>query len=88
MGISKSNTIAEPGLRDTQIQGNDPFLQDATAAVIHVESLGGTLHAFINKKLAGSAARSSDKCALTLETPATLIPGRGKAYNRSLEFNC
>ncbi|PIA65509.1 hypothetical protein AQUCO_00100780v1 [Aquilegia coerulea] len=61
----------------TQIQGTEPFLKEGTKPVIHVESLGHALHAFINGKLAGSATgESSSKRSLTLETPVTLAPGK------------
>lgn len=32
----------------------EPFLQDGSQTVLHVESLGHALHAFINGKLAGT----------------------------------
>lgn len=35
------------------IKGNEPFLQNGSQTVLHVESLGHGLHAFINGKLAG-----------------------------------
>ncbi|RVW97239.1 Beta-galactosidase 8 [Vitis vinifera] len=37
----------------TEIQGDEPFLEDGSQTVLLVESLGHALHAFINGKLAG-----------------------------------
>jgi hypothetical protein len=37
----------------TNIKGDEPFLEDGSQTVLHVESLGHALHAFINGKLAG-----------------------------------
>lgn len=37
----------------TNIQGDEPFLKDESQTVLHVESLGHVLHAFVNGKLAG-----------------------------------
>ncbi|KAJ4969156.1 hypothetical protein NE237_015857 [Protea cynaroides] len=60
----------------TEIQGNEPFLQDGTQAILHVESLGYALYAFINGKLAGSGTGNSDSAKVTLEKPITLVQGR------------
>ncbi|KAF7119915.1 hypothetical protein RHSIM_Rhsim13G0093500 [Rhododendron simsii] len=49
----------------------EPFLQDGSQTVLHVESLGHALHAFINGKLAGSG-----KGKVALEIPVTLVPGK------------
>ncbi|PPR86719.1 hypothetical protein GOBAR_AA33971 [Gossypium barbadense] len=38
------------------IKGDEPFLQDGSQTVLHVESLGHGLHAFINGKLANYGA--------------------------------
>ena len=35
------------------IKGNEPFLEDGSQTVLHVESLGHALHVFINGKFAG-----------------------------------
>jgi hypothetical protein len=37
----------------TNIEGDEPFLEDGSQTILHVESLGHALHAFINGKLAG-----------------------------------
>ncbi|KAH7838837.1 hypothetical protein Vadar_031780 [Vaccinium darrowii] len=55
----------------TEMPGNEPFLQDGSQTVLHVESLGHALHAFINGNVAGSG-----KGKVALEIPVTLIPGK------------
>jgi uncharacterized membrane protein len=37
----------------TNIKGDEPFLEDGSQTVLHVESIGHAFHAFINGKLAG-----------------------------------
>lgn len=37
----------------TQINGNDPLLRDGSQILLHVDSLGHALYAFVNGKLAG-----------------------------------
>lgn len=37
----------------TDIKGDEPFLENGSETVLHVDSLGHALHVFINKKLAG-----------------------------------
>ncbi|KAF8403035.1 hypothetical protein HHK36_011130 [Tetracentron sinense] len=60
----------------TEIQGDEPFLQDGSQAVLHVESLGHVLHAFINGNLAGSGIGKSGNAKVTLEKPITLVSGK------------
>lgn len=38
----------------TVIKDNEPFVEDGSQTVLHVESLGHALHAFVNGKLAGN----------------------------------
>ena len=40
------------GLDSIEIQGSEPFL-NGNQTILHVETLGHVLHAFINGKLAG-----------------------------------
>ncbi|XP_058206296.1 beta-galactosidase 8-like [Rhododendron vialii] len=40
-------------LLSTNVQVDEPFLKDGSQTVLHVESLGLALHAYINGKLAG-----------------------------------
>ncbi|XP_010253630.1 PREDICTED: beta-galactosidase 8 [Nelumbo nucifera] len=60
----------------TEIQGDEPFLQDGYQSRIHVESLGHAVHVFINGKFAGSGSGNSGNAKVTLERPITLIPGK------------
>ncbi|KAK9153441.1 hypothetical protein Sjap_000921 [Stephania japonica] len=87
VGISNSNAIVKPGLFEQisttadrsdylwystsiGVQGND------VSPVLHVNSLGHGLHAFINGKLAGSAFGNSGNAKVTLEKPIKLVPGK------------
>ncbi|KAG4968475.1 hypothetical protein JHK87_034126 [Glycine soja] len=50
---------------------------DATSqTVLHIESLGHALHAFINGKLAGSQPGNSGKYKFTVDIPVTLVAGK------------
>ncbi|KAL7201941.1 hypothetical protein ACSBR1_033602 [Camellia fascicularis] len=60
----------------TDIQGDEPFLQDGSQTVLHVESLGHALHAFINGKLAGSGKGNSGNAKVSMEVRITLVPGK------------
>ncbi|KAM7496716.1 hypothetical protein LguiA_021130 [Lonicera macranthoides] len=55
-----------------------PFLQDGSQTVLHVDSLGHVLHAFVNGKLAGSEKGNSGIAAVSLNAPITLVPGTNK----------
>lgn len=59
-----------------EIKGNEPFLQDGSQTVLHVQSLGHALYAFINKKLAGSVKGSSGNAKVALEVPISLVTGK------------
>lgn len=37
-----------------ETEGDDPFLQDESHSVLHIDSLGHVLYAFINGELAGN----------------------------------
>ncbi|KAL1060048.1 hypothetical protein V6Z11_1Z131300 [Gossypium hirsutum] len=58
------------------IKGDEPFLQDGSQTVLHVESLGHGLHAFINGKLAGSRTGNSDNAKVKVDIPITVVPGK------------
>ncbi|XP_022970625.1 beta-galactosidase 8-like [Cucurbita maxima] len=60
----------------TDIKGDEPFLENGSETVLHVDSLGHALHVFINGKLAGSGKGSSDNSKVSLEIPITMVPGR------------
>ncbi|XXG74073.1 hypothetical protein AAC387_Pa07g2886 [Persea americana] len=59
----------------TEIQGDEPFLLNGTQTILHVESLGHGLHAFINGELAGSGVGNSGNAKVKLEKPITLLSG-------------
>ncbi|XLR40997.1 hypothetical protein S83_025657, partial [Arachis hypogaea] len=86
VGISKADSFAKIGLVEqinTTADRSDYLwyslsvdLQDdaGSQAVLHVESLGHALHAFINGKLAGSSQGiNSNKHALNVDIPITLV---------------
>ncbi|OAY37993.1 beta-galactosidase 8 [Manihot esculenta] len=59
------------------IKGNEPFLEDGSQTVLHVESLGHALHVFINGKLAGSGTgKSSGSPKVAVDIPITVVPGK------------
>ncbi|KAI6669370.1 hypothetical protein NL676_004255 [Syzygium grande] len=60
----------------TDFTGKEPFLEDGSQAVLHVESLGHALHAFVNKKLAGSKAGNSGNSKIAVDIPVTLLSGK------------
>lgn len=62
----------------TEIKGDEPFLQDGSQTVLHVNSLGHVLHAFVNGKLAGSGKGNSGNVKVSTEVPVTLTPGTNK----------
>ncbi|XVF04925.1 hypothetical protein REPUB_Repub05bG0126900 [Reevesia pubescens] len=60
----------------TDIQGDEPFLQDGSQTVLHVESLGHALHVFINGKLAGSGTGNSGNANVKVDIPIKVVPGK------------
>ncbi|KAJ4848912.1 Beta-galactosidase 8 [Turnera subulata] len=60
----------------TTIKDDEPFLQDGSQIVLHVESLGHGLLAFVNGKLAGSGNGNSGNAKVGVEIPVTLVPGK------------
>ncbi|GMJ03361.1 beta-galactosidase 8 [Hibiscus trionum] len=58
------------------IKGDEPFLQDGSQIVLHIESLGHSLHAFINGKLAGSGTGNSGNVKVKVDIPITVVPGK------------
>nr|QSM07474.1 beta-galactosidase 8 [Ipomoea batatas] len=61
-----------------EIKGDEPFLQDGSQAVLHVQSLGHALHAFINGKLAGSGKGGSNDAKVSINVPVSLVAGKNK----------
>ncbi|KAJ9178139.1 hypothetical protein P3X46_010048 [Hevea brasiliensis] len=61
----------------TNIKGNEPFLEDGSQTILHVDSLGHVLHVFVNGKLAGSGAgESSGNAKVSVDIPITVVPGK------------
>ncbi|KAB5540687.1 hypothetical protein DKX38_013661 [Salix brachista] len=60
----------------TVIKDNEPLLEDGSQTVLHVESLGHALHAFVNGKLAGSGTGNAGNAKVAVEIPVTLLPGK------------
>ncbi|CAA6662429.1 unnamed protein product [Spirodela intermedia] len=59
-----------------EITGDEPFLMNKNQAVLHVESLGHVLHAFVNGGIAGRGSGSASNAKIILEKTITLIQGR------------
>ncbi|KAI8008370.1 Beta-galactosidase 8 [Camellia lanceoleosa] len=68
LGISSNNAFMQLG---TNSQGG-------SQTVLHVESLGYVLHAFINGKLAGSGEGNRGNGKVAIEVPITLVPGKNR----------
>lgn len=60
----------------TVMKGDEPFLQNGSQSVLHVESLGHGLHAFINGKLAASKFGVSGNHKISADIPVMLQTGR------------
>ncbi|XP_042955373.1 beta-galactosidase 8-like isoform X3 [Carya illinoinensis] len=56
-----------------EIKGDEPFLEDGSQTVLHVESLGHALHAFTNGKLVGSGIGKVSE-----DIPIALVTGKNK----------
>ncbi|XP_019177910.1 PREDICTED: beta-galactosidase 8-like isoform X2 [Ipomoea nil] len=61
-----------------EIKGDEPFLQDGSQAVLHVQSLGHALHVFINGKLAGSGKGGSKDARVSIDVPVSPVAGKNK----------
>ncbi|KAK2370800.1 beta-galactosidase [Trifolium repens] len=90
VGISKVGSLSKTGLLEqinTTADRSDYLwyslsidLKDdpGSQTVLHIESLGHALHAFINGKLAGSQAGNSGKAKLNVDIPIALVSGKNK----------
>lgn len=88
VGISSDKAFTKDGLLEqinTTADASDYLwyslstnIQDGSQAVLHVQSLGHALHAFINGKLAGSGKGGSNDARVTIDVPVNLIPGKNK----------
>lgn len=61
-----------------EMNQNEHLLKDGSGTVLHIDSLGHTLHAFINGKLVGSGKGSNGNRKVSIEVPVTLIKGSNK----------
>ncbi|XP_004505982.1 beta-galactosidase 8 [Cicer arietinum] len=87
VGISKNDAFSKPGLLEqinTTADKSDYLwyslsinVEDNVGAqtVLHIESLGHALHAFINGKRAGSGAGNSGNASVNVDIPITLVVG-------------
>ncbi|CAL5436193.1 unnamed protein product [Camellia sinensis] len=88
VGISSNNAFMQLGLVEqinTTAYKSDYLMyslstnsQGGSQTVLHVESLGHVLHAFINGKLAGSGEGNRGNAKVAIEVPITLIPGKNR----------
>ncbi|KAK2433960.1 beta-galactosidase [Trifolium repens] len=88
VGISKADAFSKPGLLEqinTTADRSDylwyslSFVAEDNAGeqpVLHIESLGHALHAFINGKLAGSKAGNSENAKVNVDIPITIVVGK------------
>ncbi|RDX70682.1 Beta-galactosidase 8 [Mucuna pruriens] len=88
VGISKADSFSKFGLVEqinTTADRSDYLwyslsidLEDDAGpqTVLHIESLGHALHAFINGKLAGSGTGNSGKAKVNVDIPITLVTGK------------
>ncbi|VFQ96605.1 unnamed protein product [Cuscuta campestris] len=60
------------------IKGDEPFLENGSHAVLHVQSLGHALHAFVNGIFSGSGRGNSGNSKVVLDVPINLLPGANK----------
>ncbi|CAL5432251.1 unnamed protein product [Camellia sinensis] len=84
VGISSNNAFMQLGLIEqinTTAYKSDYLStnsQGGSQTVLHVESLGHVLHAFINEKLAGSGEGNRGNAKVAIEVPITLVPGKNR----------
>ncbi|KAG8387699.1 hypothetical protein BUALT_Bualt02G0048400 [Buddleja alternifolia] len=61
-----------------EMKGDEPFLNDGSQTVLHVDSLGHTLYAFVNGELKGSEKGRSSKPKVSIDVPVNLQHGQNK----------
>ncbi|XP_047939162.1 beta-galactosidase 8 [Salvia hispanica] len=59
-----------------ETKGDEPFLEDGSQPVLHVDSLGHALNVFINGKVAGSGNGRNSNPKVSLDVPVSLVPGK------------
>ncbi|CAF2165272.1 unnamed protein product [Brassica napus] len=55
------------------IKGDETFLDEGSKAILHIQSIGQVVYAFINGKLAGSG---NDRTNISLDIPINLVNGK------------
>ncbi|KAB2614289.1 beta-galactosidase 8-like precursor [Pyrus ussuriensis x Pyrus communis] len=58
------------------VTSSDTFLQDGSQTILHVESLGHALHAFINGKPAGRGIITANNGKISVDIPVTFASGK------------
>ncbi|BAT90603.1 hypothetical protein LR48_Vigan08g153200 [Vigna angularis] len=86
IGISKADSFSKFGLLEQINTTGDRSdylwyslsidLDTSTQAVLHIESLGHALRAFINGKLAGNGMGNHEKANVKVDIPITLVAGK------------
>ncbi|KAK2380321.1 beta-galactosidase [Trifolium repens] len=88
VGISKADAFSKHGLLEqinTTADRSDylwyslSFVAEDDAGeqpILHIESLGHALHAFLNGKLAGSKAGNSENAKVNVDIPITIVVGK------------
>lgn len=94
VGISSRSAFTKPGLLEQinttadksdylwystsiDIKGKEPFLK-GSQKVLHIDSKGHTLYAFVNGKLAASGFGRSNNQNIAIDVPITLQTGKNK----------
>ncbi|KAL8496693.1 hypothetical protein ACS0TY_020394 [Phlomoides rotata] len=62
----------------TEVKGDEPFLKDGSQTVLHIDTQGHVLYAFINGKLAGSGKGRNSNRKVSIDVPISLVPGQNK----------
>ncbi|KAL0390513.1 UNVERIFIED_CONTAM: Beta-galactosidase 8 [Sesamum calycinum] len=89
--LEQINTTAESDYLCIETEGDEPFMQDGSQTVLHVDSLGHALYVFLNEELAGSPSsnlpllfsaitlrKQKEETANPNDVPISLIHGRNK----------
>ncbi|KAK6141946.1 hypothetical protein DH2020_024319 [Rehmannia glutinosa] len=83
VGISSDSAFAKQGLLEqinTTADQSDYLWYSLRGlkTVLHVDSLGHTLYAFINGALAGSGKGRNDNPKVSIDVPVSFVPGKNK----------
>lgn len=55
--LISSGILLQFSVCSTEVKGDEPYLEDGSQTVLHVDSLGHVLHAFVNGKLEGDGTK-------------------------------